>query len=310
MDSSHREDAFVKEQTQALPQQTPASASLRDYATLAKPEVMSLILVAAGAGFYLGTEGPLDWLRLFHTLLGTGLVAGGTGTLNQVWERKTDSRMHRTAQRPLPAGRMKTATALSYGLVLSIAGTIYLWLLVSPLTSLLAVLTLATYLLLYTPLKSRTPLCTIVGAFPGAMPPLIGWAAVRGTLDLEAWVLYGILFLWQFPHFLAIAWIYREDYARGGILMEPVVDPSGKSTFRQILVTSALLVPLSLAPALLGMGGKLYLLGAIPLGLGFLAFGIWSARERTARPARYLLHASVLYLPALFALLMFDKQIH
>ncbi len=310
MDSSHREDAFVKEQTQALPQQTPASASLRDYATLAKPEVMSLILVAAGAGFYLGTEGPLDWLRLFHTLLGTGLVAGGTGTLNQVWERKTDSRMRRTAQLPLPAGRMKAATALRFGLGLSIAGTVYLWLLVSPLTTLLAVLTLATYLLLYTPLKSRTPLCTIVGAFPGAMPPLIGWAAVRGTLDLEAWVLYGILFLWQFPHFLAIAWIYREDYARGGILMEPVVDPSGKSTFRQILVTSALLVPLSLAPALLGMGGKLYLLGAIPLGLGFLAFGIWSARERTARPARYLLHASVLYLPALFALLMFDKQIH
>lgn len=300
----------MKEQTQALPQPTPASGSLRDYATLAKPEVMSLILVAAGAGFYLGTEGPLDWLLLFHTLLGTGLVAGGTGTLNQVWERKTDSRMHRTAQRPLPAGRMKTATALSYGLILSIAGTIYLWLLVSPLTSLLAVLTLATYLLLYTPLKSRTPLCTIVGAFPGAMPPLIGWAAVRGTLDLEAWVLYGILFLWQFPHFLAIAWMYREDYARGGILMEPVVDPSGKSTFRQILVTSALLVPLSLAPALLGMGGKLYLLGAIPLGLGFLAFGIWSARERTTRLARYLLHASVLYLPALFALLMFDKQIH
>lgn len=299
----------MKEQTQALPQQTPASASLRDYATLAKPEVMSLILVAAGAGFYLGTEGPLDWLRLFHTLLGTGLVAGGTGTLNQVWERKTDSRMRRTAQRPLPAGRMKAATALRFGLGLSIAGTVYLWLLVSPLTTLLAVLTLATYLLLYTPLKSRTPLCTIVGAFPGAMPPLIGWAAVRGTLDLEAWVLYGILFLWQFPHFLAIAWIYREDYARGGILMEPVVDPSGKSTFRQILVTSALLVPLSAAPALLGMGGKLYLLGAIPLGLGFLAFGIWSARERTARLARYLLHASVLYLPALFALLMFDKQI-
>ena len=281
---------------------------LRDFATLAKPEVMSLILVATGAGYYLGTTGPLDLTRFFHALLGTALVAGGTGTLNQVWERQVDSLMRRTARRPLPSGRLSTATALVYGLGLSLAGTLHLWLLVNPLASLLAVLTLVTYLLLYTPLKSRTPLCTMVGALPGAMPPLIGWAAARGTLDAGAWVLYGILFLWQFPHFLAIAWIYREDYARGGIKMQPVVDPSGRSTFQQIVWTSALLLPLSLLPGLLGMSGKLYLWGAAPLGVAFLGFGIWSARERTVRYARYLLHASVLYLPAIYALLMFDKQ--
>lgn len=300
----------MREQAQQLAAEVPALGRLRDWVELVKPEVMSLILMATGAGCYLATKGSLDLWLLFHTLLGTAMVAGGTGTLNQVWERKVDARMRRTANRPLPAGRMRTATALTYGVGLSVIGTVYLWLAVNALASILAMVTLLTYLLLYTPLKSRTPLCTLIGAFPGAMPPLIGWAAVRGTLDLEAWVLYGILFLWQFPHFLAIAWLYRQDYARGGIRMQPVVDPSGKSTFQQILLTSLLLVPVSALPTLLGMGGKLYLIGVLPLGLIFLGLGIWGAYERTTRLARYLLHASVLYLPALFALLMFDKQVH
>lgn len=283
---------------------------LHDYLELAKPEVLSLILVATLAGFYMASEGGMNLLLLFHTLIGTGLLAAGTGTLNQVWERKADGRMRRTAQRPLPAGRMPTGLALGYGAVLSTTGTAYLYALVNPLTALLGLLTLASYLLLYTPLKSRTSLCTLVGAFPGAVPPLMGWAAVRGDLGLEAWVLYGILFLWQFPHFLAIAWMYREDYARGGIVMLSATDPSGRSTFNQIVITSALLIPVSLLPALLGFGGNIYLLGALPLGLALLGVGIWGARERTTLRARYLLHASVLYLPVLFALLMFDKQVH
>ncbi len=283
---------------------------LRDFLELAKPEVTSLIVLSTLAGFYLGTRGQLDFSLLLHTLLGTALVAGGTGALNQFVERSTDARMRRTAQRPLPAGRMHPVMGLAYGSGLAAVGTVYLLLLVNPLASLLALLTLASYLLLYTPLKSRTHLCTLVGAFPGAMPPLIGWAAAQNQLTLEAWVLYGILFLWQFPHFFAIAWLYRDDYARGGIIMLPAVDPSGRATFQQIVAYSALLLPMSVLPSLLGLAGTLYLWGAVLLGLSFLAVSVWGALSRTTRRARYLLHASVLYLPALFGLLMFDKQVH
>lgn len=283
---------------------------LRDFLELAKPEVTSLIVLSTLAGFYLGTRGQLDFSLLLHTLLGTALVAGGTGALNQFVERGTDARMRRTAQRPLPAGRIHPVMGLAYGSGLAAAGTAYLLLLVNPLASLLALLTLASYLLLYTPLKKRTHLCTLVGAFPGAMPPLIGWAAAQNQLTLEAWVLYGILFLWQFPHFFAIAWLYRDDYARGGIIMLPAVDPSGRATFQQIVAYSALLLPMSVLPSLLGLAGTLYLWSAVLLGLSFLAVSVWGSLSRTTRRARYLLHASVLYLPALFGLLMFDKQVH
>ncbi|MFB3095475.1 MAG: heme o synthase [Candidatus Acidiferrales bacterium] len=283
---------------------------LRDFLELAKPEVTSLIVLSTLAGFYLGTRGQLDFSLLLHTLLGTALVAGGTGALNQFVERSTDARMRRTAQRPLPAGRMHPVMGLAYGSGLAAAGIAYLLLLVNPLASLLALLTLASYLLLYTPLKKRTHLCTLVGAFPGAMPPLIGWAAAQNQLTLEAWVLYGILFLWQFPHFFAIAWLYRDDYARGGIIMLPAVDPSGRATFQQIVAYSALLLPMSVLPSLLGLAGTLYLWSAVLLGLSFLAVSVWGSLSRTTRRARYLLHASVLYLPALFGLLMFDKQVH
>lgn len=282
---------------------------LRDCLELTKPEVTFLILIATLAGFYMGMRGDLDGLLLAHTLLGTALVAGGTGTLNQYIERHRDAQMRRTAQRPLPSGRMAPAAALRFGLGLAILGSGYLYLLVNPLSSLLAFLTLASYLLLYTPLKTRTHFCTLVGAFPGAMPPLIGWAAARNQLSTEAWILYAILFCWQFPHFLAIAWMYREDYARGGIIMLPGIDPSGKATFQQIVLVTGVLIPVSVLPSLLGLTGTFYLAGALLLGLAFWATGLWSARHKTIRSARYLLHASVIHLPILIALLMLDKRI-
>ena len=204
-------------------------------------------------------------------------------------------------------GRLAPAEALAYGLILSLVGGGELWLAVNPLTSALALLTLATYLLLYTPLKKRTPLCTLVGAFPGAMPPLIGWAAARNSLSLEAWALYAILFLWQFPHLLAIAWMYREDYARAGLQMLPRRDPEGSATVRQILAYTLALVPVSLIPAFLGHAGVAYLVGAAIFGLAFLCYGARLARSRTNALARQLLLASIVYLPLVFGLLMIDK---
>ncbi len=203
-------------------------ARLADYWTLTKPEVNFLVLVSTAVGFDLASPGHLNGILLCHTLLGTLLVASGTGTLNQYIERRSDAVMRRTAHRPLPAGRLAAGEALIFGLLLAIAGGVELWLAANPLTSALALLTLTTYLLFYTPLKRRTPLCTLVGAFPGAMPPLIGWAAVRNGLSLEAWVLYGILFCWQFPHLLAIAWMYREDYARAGLQLLPGTTTKGE----------------------------------------------------------------------------------
>ena len=286
----------------------PARSRLADYAELAKPEVSSLVLASTLVGFYLGARGALDWVLLVHALVGTGLVAGGTGAFNQLLEREDDARMRRTAGRPLPARRLEPAAALRYAALLSAGGILYLALLVNGLASLLAFATWASYLFLYTPLKKRTTWCTAVGAFPGAMPPLIGWAAARGTLDPQAWVLYAILFLWQFPHFLSIAWMYREDYARGGIVMLPVVDPSGTATGRQIVAYAMALLPVGVLPTFLGMAGPVYFLGALLLSLGYLWFSIRAARSHSNLHAKHLLHASVAYLPLLFALLMLDKR--
>jgi protoheme IX farnesyltransferase len=280
---------------------------LADFWTLTKPEVNFLVIISALVGFYLGWNGPMNLARLFNALLGTLLVASGTGTLNQYMERKSDCAMRRTAQRPLPSGRMHPAAALWFGLILAVAGGALLWLTVNALSSELALLTLATYLLFYTPLKRRTPLCTLVGAFPGAMPPLIGWAAARGSLSLEAWVLYAILFVWQFPHFLAIAWMYREDYTRAGLLMLPPRDVEGRFTAREILAFTVALLPLSLVPVALGQVGMIYLTGALALGLVFLFFGIRLARFRTGALARQVMLASVIYLPIVFALMMVNK---
>jgi len=281
---------------------------LGDYWTLTKPEVNFLVLVSTLVGFYLALKGPLDFSRLFHTLMGTLLVASGTGTLNQYIERQSDKYMRRTANRPLPSGRLAPGEALWFGILLAALGGGELWAFTNPLASTLALLTLGAYLLFYTPLKKRTPLCTLVGAFPGAMPPLIGWAAARNGLGLDAWALYVILFLWQFPHLLAIAWMYREDYARAGLQMLPRNDREGRTTVRQILGYSLVLIPASLLPVFLGQAGKAYLVGASALGLGFFHYGMRLAFHRTNSLARRVVLASIVYLPLVFALLMLDKS--
>ncbi len=283
------------------------SGKLADYWALTKPEVNSLVLVSTLVGFYLASRGPLKLMLLVHTLLGTLLVASGTATLNQYIEREADGQMRRTAKRPLPAGRLAPAEALWFGIILSAAGGLYLTVTVNTLASLLALFTLGSYLILYTPLKRRTPLCTLVGAFPGAMPPLIGWAAARGNLSPEAWALYAILFFWQFPHFLSIAWMYREDYARAGLLMLPAGDREGRSTARQILAYSLALLPVSLIPTWIGQVGLTYFFGALVLGLTFVHCGARLAISRSNALAKQLLRVSVVYLPLVFGLMMFDK---
>jgi heme o synthase len=280
---------------------------LADYWTLTKPEVNFLVVMSTLAGFYLASRGPMDFGLLFATLVGTLLVASGTGTLNQYIERRSDASMRRTAQRPLPSGRMNPAAAFWFGILLAITGGLLLWLAANALSSVLALATLASYLLFYTPLKKRTPLCTLVGAFPGAMPPLIGWAAARGSLSLEAWVLYAILFFWQFPHFLAIAWMYREDYSRAGLRMLPARDTEGRFTGREILAFTLALVPVSVVPVFLGQAGMVYLIGALLLGLAFLLYGVRLAQGPTRALARNMVLASVVYLPLVFALLMVNK---
>jgi protoheme IX farnesyltransferase len=300
------------EQLEACPVATSATEAkwlgrAADYWVLTKPEVNFLVLVSTLVGFYLASRGPLDLASLFHTLVGTLLVASGTGTLNQYIERRSDAFMRRTANRPLPAGRIADGEALAFGLLISLGGGAYLALAVNALSSFLALLTLATYLLIYTPLKKKTSWCTFIGAFPGAMPPLIGWAAARGSLSLEAWVLYAMLFLWQFPHFLAIAWMYREDYARAGLRMLPPGDREGRATGRQVLAYSLALLPVSLLPTFTGHVGFVYFFGALALGLGFVYYGARLAAARSNLLAKRLLMASIVYLPLVFALMMLDK---
>jgi heme o synthase len=288
-----------------------ANTALADYWALTKPEVNSLIAVTTFAGFCLGY--PSHWHHfpfalLAHTLLGTLLVAGGAGTLNQFFERCFDAQMRRTARRPIPAGRIEPASAFLFGIVLSSAGSIYLAAAVNVQASLLAVLTVVTYLFLYTPLKRKTPLCTLVGALPGAMPPLIGWAAASGNLGLGAWVLYAFVFLWQFPHFMAIAWMYREDYARTGYLVLPLDDRRGRFMAWQSVLPLLLLALMTPTPVLLGKAGLLYLIGASVLTSGFLCFGAQLAFRKSNLAARSLLLASIIYLPLVFVLMVLDQR--
>ena len=280
---------------------------LADYWALTKPEVNFLVLMTTLVGFYFGQRGALRWALLVHTLLGTLLVASGTATLNEFMERQWDAQMRRTAHRPLPAARLTPAEAFWFGITLSVLGGLYLTLAVNVLASSLALLTLASYLLIYTPLKRRTSYCTLIGAFPGAVPPLIGWAAARGNLSVEAWILYALVFLWQFPHFLAIAWMYRQDYARAGFRMLPEGDDDGRLTARRILFYSLALLPVSLLPTLAGMTGVAYALGAVLLGLAFLGSSARLARSMTNILARRVLLASVIYLPLVLGLMMLDK---
>jgi heme o synthase len=284
------------------------TAMLADYWTLTKPEVNFLILITTFAGFYLASPDS-HWriLLLFNTLVSTMLVASGTGTLNQYIERCFDAQMRRTAGRPLPAGRIHPSRALWFGVVLSVAGGIYLAVLVNLLASALALLTLSAYLLLYTPLKRKTPLCTLVGAFPGAVPPLIGWAGARGSLSADAWLLYAILFLWQFPHFMAIAWMYREDYARAGYRTLPLGAMQGRFMAWQTIVFSLGLIPVSLVPAVLQRAGLVYFAAVFVLSSGFFYYAARLAFCRTNTTARRLLFASLVYLPLIFALMMFGK---
>lgn len=280
-----------------------------DYWALTKPEVNLLIAFTTIAGFCLARPTqphPFPFLLLIHTLLGTLLVAGGTGTLNQYIERRFDAQMRRTARRPLAAGRLEPSSVLWFGIILSGTGAIYLAVAVNALASLLAVLTLVSYLFLYTPLKRKTPLCTLAGAFPGAMPPLIGWAAASGRLSPEAWVLYGIVFLWQFPHFMAIAWMYREDYARAGYLVLPFGERRGAFMAWQSLVPALFLIPLSLTPAFLGHAGLIYLVGTLALSAGFVYYAARLVLSRSNAMARRLLLASVVYLPAVFVLMVLE----
>src|SRR5262245_50335056 len=285
-------------------------AAMADYWALTKPEVNFLILITAFAGFYLGSVAAPSGFRvlpLFHTLLGTLLVASGTATLNQYFEREFDAQMRRTARRPLASGRMESSHALSFGISLSVVGTLYLAVAANGLASLLALLTLLSYLFVYTPLKRKTPLCMLVGAFPGAMPPLIGWAGASGNLSLGAWVLYVVLFLWQFPHFMAIAWMYRDDYARAGYVVLPFGERRGLAMAWQSLLPLLVLVPLSLAPTFLGHAGLVYLVGALLLGSGFFYYGARLALLRSNATARRLLFASIIYLPFLLLLMVLDK---
>ena len=280
---------------------------MKDYIELTKPRITWLILMSTAVGYFFGHSGAWEMWSVLHTLLGTALIASGTAALNQWYEREADFKMRRTAGRPIPSGRLTAGRALKFGILLSALGFAELSLGVNWLSGFLGLITLLSYLFLYTPLKQRTPLSTLVGAFPGAMPPMIGYAASSGALDTQAWTLFAILFLWQFPHFLAIAWMYREDYERAGILMLPVVQPSGEATARQIVLYSLALIPVSLIPSLLGMSGNIYFVGALALGLWYLYSGIRVARDRTILRARAVLMVSVIYLPLIYGLMLLDR---
>jgi len=291
-----------------------ATSVLHDYAELMKLRVTTLIVMTAWCGYYFGAQkagvSSLTW-GLFHALLGIGLVSSGTAALNEVMEHDVDSKMRRTAQRPLPAGRMTLRHAMVAGLVAAVGGSIYLAIFTNPLTGLLTLLTSVVYLAAYTPLKKVSPICTFVGAFPGAMPGVLGWTAARGRLEWGTWILFAILFVWQFPHFFSIAWLYREDYASGGIRMLPVVEEDGRSTAHRILAYSLILIPLSLLPGVFGMAGRVYMVGALILGVSLFYFGARLAflklpinSPRSKMLARHVLQATVIYLPLLFALMM------
>jgi protoheme IX farnesyltransferase len=287
------------------------SSVLSGYWSLTKPEVNFLIAVTAAAGFWMGAPASFahfPWTSLLHTLIGTVLVVSGAATLNQLIELRFDGQMRRTARRPLVSQRIEPFHALWFGISLSVFGVIYLALATNALASLLSILALLSYLFLYTPLKRKTPLCTLIGALPGATPPLIGWAAARGCLDTNAWLLFAIVFLWQFPHFMAIAWMYREDYARAGYFVLP---PSG---VRELFVVwqsslpALVLLGVALVPAIRGEAGIVYLAGALVLGGGFLCYSARFAFQMSIVSARQLLFASILYLPVLFTLLALDKK--
>ncbi|HXF41954.1 MAG TPA: heme o synthase [Blastocatellia bacterium] len=283
------------------------SARITAFVDLTKPRITFLVVLTAAAGFCMGSAPGIDYVALFNMAVGIALLSSGIATLNQYIERDLDRLMRRTESRPLPSGKLAPVEAAMFGIVLSVVATAYLAVFINPLSAVLGVATLASYLFVYTPLKTKTTLSTVLGAFPGAMPPFIGWVAARGRITVDAWVLFAILFLWQFPHFLAIAWMYRDDYARAGVKMLPVVEPEGRVTGQQIIIYTLLLIPVSLLPVATGLAGSVYLVGASVLGLGFLYYSARAALVRTTWQARQLLLASVLYLPVLFGLMVLNR---
>ena len=298
----------MKATVQSLPAAALADKSrVAVFCELIKARLTFLVLLTTLVGFYVGFRGAMDYLLMFHTLLGTGLVASGAAALNQFLERQHDARMQRTEDRPLPSGRLPPDTALMFGGLSSAAGLIDLALAVNLETSVLGAITLCSYLFIYTPLKRVTTLNTAIGAVPGALPPLMGWTAARGEINVEGWSLFAILFFWQLPHFLAIAWMYRDDYAKAGFAMLPVFDSDGQRTAGQTVSHTLGLLPISLCPFLLKLAGVVYLAGALVLGLAFLWQAVQFSRELTAQRARQLFYASILYLPLLLGLMVLDK---
>jgi protoheme IX farnesyltransferase len=291
---------------------TPAllirSAAVADYLELTKPRITLMVVLTALVGFVMGARGGASGPALLTALLGVALVASGASALNMLLERDTDARMRRTRDRPLPASRLQPADVLWFGMALTVSGLLGLYFGSGPTAAAVAFVTWASYVFVYTPLKRRTSLSTLVGAVPGALPPVIGWAAARGSVDAAAFVLFAILFLWQIPHFLAIAWIYREDYARGGLPMLPVLDPEGHLTGRQAVSHSLALLFVSLAPAAAGMTGRVYLAGAVLLGMALTAVAVRAAIVRSTPAARALFLARIIYLPLLSALLLLDRR--
>ena len=301
---------FVKTLAEPLSEATATADKARSgvLSELFKARLTSLVLLTTLVGFYLGQRGGMNWLLLITTLLGTGLLACGAAALNQYLERDFDALMDRTADRPLPAGLIQPQTVVVLGGVLSVAGLLWLAFGANLLTAVLGAVTLISYLFIYTPLKRKTTLNTAIGAIPGALPPLMGWTAARGDLSIEGWALFAILFFWQLPHFLAIAWMYREDYAKGGFVMLPLVDRDGTRTGRSAVSHTLGLLPVSLSPFVFQMSGALYLAGALVLGLVFLWFAGRFAKQMDRLSARRLFFASILYLPLLLGLMVFDKQ--
>ena len=289
------------------PGSTSVSRQIVDFIALTKPRLVLMVLIAALAGFYLGSMGEFDWIRLFNTLIGTALAAGGTIALNQYIERDLDAKMRRTRLRPLPDGRLQPEGALIFAIVISVGGVLYLLLAVNALSSLLAATTVGSYIFLYTPLKRKTSFCTVAGAIPGALPPMGGWVAAQGSLSLEAWVLFGIMFFWQVPHSLAIAWLYRTDYQRAGFKLLPVIHPDGRSTGHQLVSSCMALLAVGLIPTLMGLAGPIYFLTALVLGIVFLWYGVSFAISRSTVSARRLLLASYLCIPLQLGMMSFDK---
>ena len=302
--------ATIPNNSNSVNQQTRVSGFVRrieDYIELTKPRMVAMILITTAAGFYLGTEGAMNWMLFGHTIIGAGLTAAGVLGLNQYLERDIDAKMSRTQQRPLPTGRIDGLEALIFCFILTAGGMLYLTTFVNPLSGFVISLIVVSYLFIYTPLKRSTSLCTLIGAFPGALPPVVGWVAAQGKLSGSVCVLFAILFLWQLPHSLAIAYIYREDYANAGLKLLPVIHPDGISTRRQIVINCIALFGIGLLPTLFNISGGIYFIVALLVGGMFLISGIYFEKKPSVKTARYVLYASLIYLPLIFITMAIDK---